>query len=141
MRKYWFLIVLILIPIMPFCQTVIDTTASLPDQIKQIVDAVKNVDSWDDLMALSVPMFAVLWTAIGYLQAFIPKFKTLPAWLNSTSVRVFVFGIIIVFAVVKLGGYSWIAAAVGAFVSDGLYKTVFKWIFPTKKVEATVNKT
>lgn len=94
-----------------------------------IVDAVKDAQSWEDLLSLETAIYTTIFTLGGYLSAFIPGLKA----INSGTWRVLVFAILVIAGSLVLGiGNIWLGA-ISYFFSTSLYEVVLKWFVKSPK--------
>ena len=94
-----------------------------------IVDAVKEAQSWEDLLSLETAIYTAVITLGGYISAFIPGINA----IENGTWRVLVFAIIVITASVMFGiGNVWLGA-ISYFFSTSLYETVLKWFVRSPK--------
>jgi len=103
---------------------------SVPTDPGQIIDVIRNADTWEAIISVETGLYMLLITIGGYLSAFIPGLKK----ISSNTYRVFTFAILLVLGAAIVGKSIWIPA-IAYFFSTSLYELVFKWIFPTPKPE------
>lgn len=106
--------------------------AQSPNPI-EIVDAVKGIQSWDDILNLQTVIYTAIITIGGYLSAFIPVLRN----IDSGVYRVLTFAVITISAGSILGFSNIWVGAVAYFFSTSLYEVLLKWIFPSPKPDAS----
>jgi hypothetical protein len=110
------------------CVTSITAQDSFPNPV-DIIDDVKKVTSWTDLLGIEAVIYTFLITVGGYLSRFIPVLNK----IDSGTYRVFVFAILVIAGSLVIGiGNVWIGA-ISYFFSTSLYEVVLKWIAPSPK--------
>lgn len=98
----------------------------------QIVDDIKGVTDWSQLLSLETAIYTFIITVGGYLSAFIPGLRS----IDSGTWRVLVWAIMVIAGSLVIGvGNVWLGA-ISYFFSTSLYEVVFKWIRPSPKPQA-----
>lgn len=94
-----------------------------------IIDDVKNVTSWTDLLGLEAVIYTFIITVGGWLSSWIPGLRS----IESGVYRVLVFAILVIAGSLVIGvGNVWVGA-ISYFFSTSLYEVVLKWIVKTPK--------
>ena len=94
-----------------------------------LIDAVKGVQDWSELLSLETAIYTAVFTVGGYLSAFIPGLKN----IDSGTWRVLVFAILVIAGSAVLGiGNIWLGA-ISYFFSTSLYEVVLKWFVKSPK--------
>lgn len=94
-----------------------------------IVDDVKNVTSWTDLLGLEAVVYTFIITLGGWFSSFIPGLRS----IDSGVYRVLVWAILVIAGSLVIGvGNVWVGA-ISYFFSTSLYEVVLKWIKPSPK--------
>ena len=94
-----------------------------------IIDDVKNVTSWTDLLGIEAVIYTFIITVGGWLSSFIPGLRS----IDSGTYRVLVFAILVIAGSLVIGvGNVWVGA-ISYFFSTSLYEVVLKWIIKSPK--------
>ena len=94
-----------------------------------IIDDVKKVTSWTDLLGLEAVIYTFIITVGGWISSFIPGLRS----IDSGVYRVLVWAILVIAGSLVIGvGDVWIGA-ISYFFSTSLYEVVLKWIIKTPK--------
>jgi len=94
-----------------------------------IINDVKKVTSWTDLLGLESVIYAFIITVGGWLSAFIPGLNK----IDSGTYRVLVWAILVIAGSLVIGvGNVWVGA-ISYFFSTSLYEIVLRWILKTPK--------
>jgi hypothetical protein len=94
-----------------------------------IIDDVKKVTSWTDLLGLEAVIYTFIITVGGWISSFIPGLRS----IDSGVYRVLVWAILVIAGSLVIGvGDVWIGA-ISYFFSTSLYEIVLKWIIKTPK--------
>lgn len=94
-----------------------------------IINGVKDAQSWADLVSLETAIYTTIFTIGGYLSAFIPGLSS----ISSGTWRVLVFAILVIAGSLVLGiGNIWLGA-ISYFFSTSLYEVVLKWFVKSPK--------
>ena len=94
-----------------------------------IVDDVKKVTSWTDLLGLEAVVYTFIITVGGWLSSFIPGLRS----IDSGVYRVLVWAILVIAGSLVIGvGNVWVGA-ISYFFSTSLYEVVLKWLKPSPK--------
>jgi hypothetical protein len=94
-----------------------------------IIDDIKKVTSWTDLLGLEAVIYTFIITVGGWLSAFIPGLRS----IESGTYRVLVWAILVIAGGLVIGwGHVWVGA-ISYFFSTSLYEIVLKWIVKTPK--------
>lgn len=102
-----------------------DTIANPAD----IIDDVKKVTSWADLLGLEAVIYTFIITVGGWLSSFIPGLRS----IDSGVYRVLVWAILVIAGSLVIGvGNVWVGA-ISYFFSTSLYDIVLKWIIKSPK--------
>lgn len=103
-------------------------TATIPNPA-DIVDDVKKVTSWTDLLGLEAVVYTFIITVGGWLSSFIPGLRS----IDSGVYRVLVWAILVIAGSLVIGvGNVWVGA-ISYFFSTSLYEVVLKWLKPSPK--------
>lgn len=95
----------------------------------ELIDDIKGVSSWTDLVTLEAAIYTAVITLGGYLSAFIPVLKN----IDSGTWRVLVWAVMVIAGSVVLGfGNVWMGA-IAYFFSTSLYEILLKKLFPSPK--------
>lgn len=101
--------------------TLIGQLDSLYNEGKNIVDAIRSIESITDLLTLEVGITAFLTTVLGYLTPFIPGIRK---FITSTTWRVLIIAGLSLATLVHFGfAESW-EAVFGFLFSNYLYKLI-----------------
>lgn len=101
-----------------------------------IIEDVKNVTSWTDLIGMEAAIYTLLITVFGWFSAWIPGLN----WINSGTLRVLVWAILVIAGSLVLGiGDVWVGA-LSYFFSTSLYEVVIKWFAPSPKPNEIAQK-
>jgi len=102
-----------------------DTIANPAD----IIDDVKKVTSWTELLGLEAVIYTFIITVGGWLSSFIPGLRS----IDSGVYRVLVWAILVIAGSLVIGvGNVWVGA-ISYFFSTSLYDIVLKWIIKSPK--------
>lgn len=102
-----------------------DTIANPAD----IIDDVKKVTSWTELLGLEAVIYTFIITVGGWLSSFIPGLRS----IDSGVYRVLVWAILVISGSLVIGvGNVWVGA-ISYFFSTSLYDIVLKWIIKSPK--------
>jgi ABC-type uncharacterized transport system permease subunit len=94
-----------------------------------IINDVKNVTSWADLLGIEAVIYTFIITVGGWLSSFIPGLRS----IDSGTYRVLVFAILVICGSLVIGvGNVWVGA-ISYFFSTSLYEVVLKWIVKSPK--------
>lgn len=94
-----------------------------------IIDDVKKVTDWSELLSLEAAIYTFLITVGGWLSSFIPGLRS----IDSGTYRVLVWAIMVITGSLVIGvGDVWVGA-ISYFFSTSLYEIVIKWIRPSPK--------
>lgn len=94
-----------------------------------IIDDVKKVTSWADLLGLEAVIYTFIITVGGWLSSFIPGLRS----IDSGVYRVLVWAILVIAGSLVIGvGNVWVGA-ISYFFSTSLYEIVLKWIIKSPK--------
>lgn len=99
-----------------------------PESPQEVVDAIKNSETFQDLIGLENAIMSLLIILGGYLSPFLPWVRNLP---NATY-RVLAVAIVIVAGFVVFGTSVW-SGAITYFFSTSVYEVFLKRVVPTKK--------
>ena len=114
--------------------TVMIAQAPMPEP-GEIIDGIKEAESWTDLINLEAMIYTFLITVGGWFSAFIPGLRN----IESGVYRVLVWAILVIAGGVTIGFSDVWIGAISYFFSTSLYETVLKWILkspkPSEKVE------
>ena len=98
-----------------------------------IINDVKAVTSWTDLLGLEAVIYTFIITVGGWLSSFVPGLRS----IDSGTYRVLVWAILVIAGSLVIGvGNVWIGA-ISYFFSTSLYEIVLKWIIRSPKPEET----
>ena len=95
----------------------------------EIIEDIKHVKSWADLVGMQEAILTFLITLGGYLAYFIPGIKN----ISNTTYRVLVLAVLIVAGAVVLGFANIWQGVLSYLISTGLYVVVLKWFVKTPK--------
>lgn len=94
-----------------------------------IINDVKAVTSWTDLLGLEAVIYTFIITVGGWISSFVPGLRS----IDSGTYRVLVWAILVIAGSLVIGvGNVWIGA-ISYFFSTSLYDVILKWIVPTPK--------
>jgi len=94
-----------------------------------IIDDVKEVTSWTDLLGLEAVIYTFIITVGGWLSSWIPGLRS----IESGVYRVLVFAILVIAGSLVIGvGNVWVGA-ISYFFSTSLYEVVLKWFIKSPK--------
>jgi hypothetical protein len=98
-----------------------------------IINDVKAVTSWTDLLGLEAVIYTFIITVGGWLSSFVPGLRS----IDSGTYRVLVWAILVIAGSLVIGvGNVWIGA-ISYFFSTSLYEIVLKWIIRSPKPTET----
>lgn len=98
----------------------------------ELVDQIKSVTDWSQLVSMESVIYTAVITIGGYLTAFIPGLKK----IDSGTWRVLVWAIMVIAGALVLGiGNVWMGA-ISYLFSTSLYEVFLKWILPSPKPAA-----
>ena len=94
-----------------------------------IIDDVKKVTSWTELLGLEAVIYTFIITVGGWLSSFIPGLRS----IDSGVYRVLVWAILVIAGSLVIGvGNVWVGA-ISYFFSTSLYEIILKWIIKSPK--------
>lgn len=94
-----------------------------------IIDDLKGVKDWQDLLNKETAIYTILITLGGYLSYLIPGLKT----IDNNTYRVLTWAVLVIAGAAVLGmGNIWQGALAYLF-STSLYEVILKWLVKSKK--------
>lgn len=98
-----------------------------------VIDQIKGVKSWEDILNLETGLYTLLITLGGYFSFLIPGIKS----ISNNTYRVLIWAVLVIIGISSLGLGSVWQGALSYLFSTSLYEVILKWIIKSPKpVEA-----